>query len=141
MVSAAMVNGFCRDRHGFCWDSKCFLHVHQIKLNAFTYKSTAPVLQIIFSKISSIISTTSTTHADLSPISNEDIPDITHISDVPADSLEKNVTHILETQHDCSKLSKDSGNYYKNIYTKMKLHVNIFYFFLPFSIFISFFIS
>ena len=42
--------------------------------------------------------------ADISHISKEDIPDITHISET------QNITHISETQHDSTKLSKDSGS-------------------------------
>ena len=52
----------------------------------------------------------------ISVTQNEDIPDITHISETHADLLEQNVTLISETQHDNSKLSKDSGNYNKTIY-------------------------
>ena len=46
---------------------------------------------------------------------NEDIPDITHISKTHADLLEQNATPISETQHDRSKLFKDSGNTNKTI--------------------------
>ena len=129
MVSAGMVNGFCRDWHGLCRDSKWFLNVHQIKLYYSTNLSSLKFLASFQQQVQP--------DADLSHISNEDIPDITHISEIPADSLEKNATHISETQHDCSKLSKDSGNFYKTIFAKMKyilkmkLHVNIFYSFLP----------
>ena len=77
---------------------------------------TAPILQIYLLKCLASFQQQVQHDADPSHIFNEDIPDITHISDTPADSLEKNVTHISETQHDCSKLSKDSGNYYKNIF-------------------------
>ena len=78
--------------------------------------TTAPILQIYLLKFVASFQQQVQTYADPSHISNEDIPDITHISDTPADSLAKNVTHIWETEHYCSKLSKDSGNYYKNIF-------------------------
>ena len=62
---------------------------------------------------------------------NEDVPDITHISETHADLLEQNVTHISEAQHDRSKLSKDSGNYNKTVCTKNELTCKYFLF-LPF---------
>ena len=47
----------------------------------------------------------------MSQIQYEDVPDITHISET-SNLL---ITHISETQHDSTKLSKDSGNYNKTI--------------------------
>ena len=131
-----MVNGFCRDRPGFCRDSKWFLHVYQSKLKCtpqinYTYSSNLSSLTFLASFQQQVQPDADTSHT--SETQNEDIPDITHISETHADLLEQNVTHIFETQHDGTKLSKDSGNYSKTIYIlKMKLHVNIFSSFLPF---------
>ena len=136
MVSAGMVNGFCRDRHGFCRDSKWFLHVHQSKLKwislqiNYTYSTNLSSLTFLASFQQQVPPDADINH--ISETQNEDIADITHISETQ-NLLEQNVSYISETQHDSTKLSKDSGKYNKTIYIlKMKLSVNIFSSFLPF---------
>ena len=135
MVSAGMVNGFCRDRHGFCRDSKWFLHVHQSKLKCiflqinYTYSTNLSSLTFLAS-FQQVQPDADRSH--ISETQNEDIPDITHISETQS-LLDQNVTLISETTHDSTKLSKDSGNYNKTFCVlKMKLYVNIFSSFLPF---------
>ena len=54
----------------------------------------------------------------MSQIQYEDVLDITHISE----TNNLLITHISETQHDSTKLSKDSGNYNKTIY----IYINIY---------------
>ena len=129
MVSAGMVNGFCRD-------SKWFLNVHQSKLKwislqiNYTYSINLSSLTFLASFQQQV--QPDADKSNISETQNEDIPDITHISETQNLS-EQNVSHISETQHDSIKLSKDSGNYNKAIYIlKIKLHVNIFSSFLPF---------
>ena len=119
MVSAGMVNGFCRDWPGFRRDSKWFLHVHQSKKTFislqinYTCSTNSSSLTFLASLQQQVQPDADISH--ISETQNEDIPDITHISETQ-NLLEQNVTHISETQHDSTKLYKDSGNYNKTIY-------------------------
>ena len=75
----------------------------------------------------------------MSQIQYEDVPDITHISE----TNNLLITHISETQHDGTKLSKDSGNYTKTIYIYISTKnetVNIFSCFPPSFLNIYFFL-
>ena len=89
--------GFCRDGKWFLQEQtwflqgqKWFLHMHQIKLKCnylqinCTYSTNLSSLKFLAS-----FQQQGQTDADISHISNEDIPDITHMSETPADILEK----------------------------------------------------